>query len=549
MINSSKMRKIFKCYVLAACMVAGLMGCSVETALTEKTVKTEGDAVESVPTYATFSWVVDDSGLPTRAGGTMENDGGVTNEGKLITDIRLLVFNAKDSCEVNRVFTTTSVADTKATIKIIPGTKKIFVIANTGSGPLATALQTKTAAFQQLYAMMYDLNLNTATDASTSLAVPNHIDGLAHLINPSTGFVMSNRIDAASLVTIVPNVDSISSSHGTSSAGDVLSPVNHFTIRIQRAVAKVGIRLASADILNNVDGGRLVSPRVVLKNVNRALYLFQHFSSPFLPSSLDSLPVSPWYGDDSSTGTDVLARHYFHYTNWEPLGTTVTKSYYVTENTHGAPTYENTTWAAIEAVFLPKAGKVLTNDPSLVPTAPGALKYNPSTKQFEGATYNTADMTVAPAVLYRLDLAAHGYSYYGGLPSVVFFANRELAYKVAYIVRTGSESGWNAASMESIINAQGLRNLVAEYEDGRCYYRALVGRPHNVGGSQSGVHVYRNYAFTVTVNSFSRIGASGLTEEDLNYPPTTPTEEGETFLTTRVEMEDWNSYAYGEILW
>jgi hypothetical protein len=239
----------------------------------------------------------------------------------------------------------------------------------------------------------------------------------------------------------------------------------------------------------------------------------------------------PYYSDNQSTDKDTLALHYFNYTDWEPLGTTVAKSYYVTENTHADPTLGNTTYAAVEAVFLPNAGTVVTD-----------ANYNPLNGMF-AATCNATDMTVAPAVLYRLNLTYQNFPYYGGgLLSDVFFTDRELAYKVAYIIRTGSESGWNnliinPAYMESLISAHNLGDMIEEYTGGRCYYRAHIGR---TGSSQGGWGVYRNYAFTVTVNSFACIGTSGLT--DLNYSPTTPAEAGETYLTTEIEMEDWNSY-------
>jgi hypothetical protein len=505
-------------------MAAGLTGCAVETSLTEKTVKTEdSNAVESVPTYATFSWAIDDANFPTKSGGTMENDGGATAEGKKITDFRLLVFNAGDTCEINRAwFFGSSSAKTQVTLRITSGQKKVFVIANTRNSPLEAALNTITSGtFQQFCTMMYDLNLNTATDASASLAVPNHIDGLTHLINPSTGFVMSNRIDMASQVILNPGVDSVTSWTPSGNINDISNPTNHFTIRVQRAVAKVGLRLASADVLNSVSGGRLVSPKFVLRNVNRALYPFQRFRYSNEMTSPDSAPVVPYYSDNQSTDEDTLALHYFNYTDWEPLGTTIAKSYYVTENTHADPTLGNTTYAAVEAVFLPNAGTVVTD-----------ADYNPLNGMF-AATCNATDMTAAPAVLYRLRMPIYNYSDYG-LPSTAFFIDRNLAYRVAYIIRTGSESGWNVASMESLISAHSLGDLIEEYPGGRCYYCAHIGRK---GNSQSGTHIYRNYAFTVTVSSFVNIGTSRLE----NYLSSTPI-GGETYLTTEIEMEDWNSY-------
>jgi hypothetical protein len=511
-------------------MAAGLIGCAVETSLTEKTVKTEeGDALEGVPTYATFSWAVDDADLPTRSGGTMENDGGATAEGKKITDIRLLVFNATSTtvCEVNRVFTDASVADSRVTLGLNAGAKRVFVITNTGSSPLGTILNTVTpgtTTFQQFCAMMYDLNLNTATDASTPLSVPAHIDGLAHLINPSTGFVMSNRIDITSRLYLRANVDSMSSVYAGSTE-------NNFTIRVQRAVAKVGIRLASAGAQTTADGmSTVVAPKFMLRNVNRAIYPFQQFSSVEVDaSSYGILPISPYFDDNEYTD---VAKHYFSYTAWEPLETAFTKSYYVTENTSWPSMYRNTTYAAIEAVFLPKAGAVVTNDPNLVAPAPGALKYDPLTGRFEGATYNTDDITVPPATLYRLHIPDNYYPNNYGFPPTTFFTSRELAYRVAYIIRMGSESGWNPASMESLIETYELEDLIEEYSDGRCYYRVLFGRSFLMGSN--GGQVCRNYAYTITIDSFESVGVSELTDD-------IQVESGETFVTTRVEMEDWNN--------
>jgi hypothetical protein len=98
--------------------------------------------------------------------------------------------------------------------------------------------------------------------------------------------------------------------------------------------------------------------------------------------------------------------------------------------------------------------------------------------------------------------------------------------------------------MESLISTHGLRDMIEEYTGGRCYYPAFIGHSGRTEGSQggSGIHIYRNYAFTVTISSFSHIGASRLTDLKLNYPPTWPEQQGKTWLTTEIEMEDWNSY-------
>jgi hypothetical protein len=51
------MKKVFKCYELAACEAACMIGCSAEMALMEKTVKTKGDAVDGCCNVLKCRWI------------------------------------------------------------------------------------------------------------------------------------------------------------------------------------------------------------------------------------------------------------------------------------------------------------------------------------------------------------------------------------------------------------------------------------------------------------------------------------------------------------
>ncbi|MDR1676049.1 MAG: hypothetical protein LBR86_06240, partial [Tannerella sp.] len=125
------MKRMFRFYVCAAILAAGFTGCTSDgEGPGPKPPVDASDVVEGIPTYATFRFQVSGEDLSGRA---LTGDAGGDSESTKVKDVRLLIYNAKDSCEVNEIVTggdpiwgSTNAPKSK-TVRVTSGNKKIFV--------------------------------------------------------------------------------------------------------------------------------------------------------------------------------------------------------------------------------------------------------------------------------------------------------------------------------------------------------------------------------------------------------------------------------------
>ncbi|MDR2139496.1 MAG: Mfa1 family fimbria major subunit, partial [Tannerella sp.] len=544
------------------------------------------EVVEGIPTYATFNFVVQEGGAGTRA---MSGDAG--GESNAVNNLRMLIFKgSNDSIEAN-VYATGSALKSQ-TVKVSSGEKKIFIVANAGG---RSNLNAELSAFQpgsSTKGKVADLlgvidlvasepSYLTATPYIPS-TVPSGVPGLATLVDQTAGHVMTNALDNRCIKILNANVDSTDSNTGAPSAvTDNTNATNSITIGIQRTVAKVST-IYAASATSTVDGrGTLGGLKSVLQNVNRSLYLFQKFSGyPIpnpLPNPLTSYPQSPYYEYTAAPAdTAKWKNHYYSYPAGDlaAMATTVGTSYYLTENTQGDPNHYrgSVSYVAIQGQYFPKANShpaVLNYiaGPARGTTAPynDSITFNAGTRVFtvKSTRYPAAAITTyaTGAKLYQV----RGMLGATGIPDSMFFTDREAAYFVAWCINGGNPtaapgaggfdpSGTNynklpagytspSATAEyttitSLTYDKQTNNnpgaaLVYEYDQGYTYYRVPLYNPN--GSPKTGV--IRNHWYKVDVKAFKGIGETGL--DDLNYPPDTPEEQGQTFVTATITIDPW----------
>jgi hypothetical protein len=418
------MKKMFRFFVCAAILAAGITGCTSDgEGPGPKPPKDDGKVEEGIPTYATFNFSVSegDDGTGTKA---LIDDVGET---VTLSDVRLIIFSgysATDTCEVNVGVPVSYVGGTPSgpndkvvqskTVRILSGNNKlILIIANTSGDVTLDGAVNESGiplgmTIAQFVARMYDMEGSTGSVITTNPASKvTDIDALTKLVEKTTrGYVMSNAIDLHAIKTLHPAIDSTSSRNGT--PGNVDDPdnaTNTIHIAIQRSVAKARIMYATTAATTPVNGS---SPSTVdgsgymdaatlnytFLAINRSLYLFQRFPSNNQPTDplgitgdpLTQMPVSPYYNDvtGGTGGNAATVCPYYYYNfdaaaDWKSLAAyNVTPGtvpfYYLTENTHNDPTKGSTSDFAIKGQFVPAAGKVIMATPT--PSTPDTITFN-----------------------------------------------------------------------------------------------------------------------------------------------------------------------------
>jgi hypothetical protein len=495
----------------AAVLMAGFAGCSREIVIDEGKPGKVGK--DGLPTYATFNFVVS-GGSNTKASSDMTDD---KNEKNSVTDIRLIIFKtgASSVCEVNESYDNASASAPNAwdekqskTVQLTSGEKKIFVITNTEKKQdihqLLSGIQVGSTTLNQFYDMVYRLHTSAGGPVSD-------VDGLKKLVDATNGYVMSNAMSSNATFDLKGGIGLDESRKGS---GDALK--NNFVIDIQRSVAKVSVYYDQTDVLKTVDKvGALKNPEYVIRNVNSATYLFQKFASDAVDASVKTnIPRSPYYSLPSGVSYDTI---YYKDFNFIKVGTSNTApKVYVSENTSEVPRNATVTYAAIKAEFLPSKDLIVQD-----------YAYNELTTAFHSVQTMTQDLTTA-TTLYRLvDVGPTT-----GLAANVFFTDRDKAYKAAYLIEYNSEKGFSTSNL-SVLDWDGKKGYIVEYDKGLCYYRLDLGDNAN-GAIIPGIR--RNHAYAARITSFSTIGMPKL--EDLDKDPEKPIGQ-KTHVTATIKITDW----------
>jgi hypothetical protein len=380
---------------------------------------------------------------------------------------------------------------------------------------------------------------------------------------------MSNAIDANALKTLVAGVDSTSSADG--SPAPTGGTTNTIEITIQRAVAKAKVTYHNSATLSTKDGsGQLRDVKYLFLNVNRAVYPFQYLGlgvtpTPGGPGALSNYPQSPYY-EDTYTKDGNVSNWKDYYYNY-PLSDTIemktsadaatVPAYYVTENTQQLNhVLGNTTAVGVKATFMPAAGKCIMGLYE-GPTAGDTIKFAGVTFTVPAGKRNTDCLSVGPTdTLYQV---RGGRGVVLGISDSMFFTNKLTAYKVAYIINCITQAGFSTyvnnfdpanwtklpadfpASVASSLRYDIVSNhnpsaaLVAEFAGGKCYYSVRFADRN----AKPETGVKRNHYYEFNITEFKGIGKESL--EDVNKPPTNSVEEGDTYVTATLKIEQWRS--------
>jgi hypothetical protein len=379
-----------------------------------------------------------------------------------------------------------------------PGSKRILAIANADDGMLL--VKGSSFTYAEFGDAIYSIsNTDPVSDPTTG------IDSLNNLVKPA-GYVMTNSKDY--LVQVQPGVTS----------GHSMDPShpNHISIDLQRTVAKVTVYQDADASLTTTDGSATLSDlKYCITNVNRSLYLFQNYNSSdvlITPEYIPTQDVDPLTGN-----------YYYRFYNYlEGLtDLSATKAMYITENNPSSKRRGNTTFIAIEAVFIPKKGN-FTKD----------ISYNEVSETFT-VTLSETDLETASDIYKFIPTYVFGINpgtLLGGVDAV------KLARKVVYHIFHSTippKASLDDPAYAAITDSD-IAVYFDKYTDGKCYYRLGIGNQTNV--DQVDYTVIRNHHYKAKITKYDRIGVCEkrmLIEsvEDYSGP--------ETFITASFNVVDW----------
>ena len=545
--------KVNKLLLAAFAAVAVLASCSKEDGVNSKT--SGADVPEGIPTYANFSFDVE--GADTKAAVALPAEG---SEAATISDIRVLIFKNTASstvCEVNKLVN----AQSSSAILLTSGVKKIFVIANAATQTAInsaldeTIVIPGTTTLNDFYTSLSQFKLGAVTSPFNTTALNNL--SLLSLLTTADKMVYSNAADTKSTYTLAPSV-SASTANSATASGNQADDGNHFQIKVKRVVAKAKVVYEST-LLSGADklkaGGTSAEPDGLLqdfsysiRNVRRYTYLVQQFrggdevdpTAPIAPAIL--VPY------DAVTSADLAFadyRPYLYSQSGEPngdlkyaYGTNNLKvkndagavAYYMPENINGTARWGNTTWAPIQATFLPQANKYVAT----------ATYDNVGGNNRFTIILGTTAIT-SPTTLYRTKIGGTN------LPVGSIFVNKTQAYQAAYSLKFPdklySEDATDFADF-SDEDKNRVQEVLDTYNAGVCYYQLFFGEGDNSvpGGLTTGVK--RNYSYTAVIKKFAGIGTP---EEDGGTDPGTPLETS-TNVNVTIEVMPWTTIESGHIL-
>ena len=539
------MKRIF--FVAAIAALALVSSCTKEKPIDGTDPEAKGLADGSM-TYATFNFRFSSGPV---GGKSIAQPVGLATGDDVINNVRLLVFRnttASTLCEVNDYISssdgewttsTTTSANQSRTVLVSSGPKKIFVITGVSdaSSGVKTRLNNKLnsvivdgTTLAQFYTLMQEFQIGAdgvITDYPYPVTPPNVPDvatfdaatfeqatfgGLKELI--TNDYVLSSAADASAAKTLIGGVTKEDSRDNEGDASK-----NNFIFNVYRTVARVKVSYASATALTTTDElGKLSSVAGDLKygmrNLNRQVNIFPWFGNDNLAPG--AWPQAPFY--NTFAGWSVANKEYkenfrgFYYNGYlvdqnvtekNSPAWTAAPFVIVTENTNATPLIGNSTYARIDAIFLPAAGKVITG-----------FTYDNVNQRFgtgaNAATVSASDITT-PQTFYKLKVenantTSGGASYAANLPAVLF-TDKELAYKAAFCIEHGTDVGFVYGGGSGYVPSS---TYLVEYTGGACYYRLNIGEDVMVGAVKVGVKygVQRNYSYSANITAFNTLGVS-----------------------------------------
>jgi hypothetical protein len=547
-----KMKKMFKLLMCAAIVAAGFTACSEEVTPIDPTNpnETDGPVVQGQPTNATFSFRLSE-GARTR---TVNPD---NNENKTVTEYRLLIFKASDnSLEIDTVKTVSAVGDSLLTIKLVSGTKRIFIYANGGinAGPPVTAppyLETPGSGgtFAIGTGSYGDINgeYKFVTTSLTAPAVYTDVPRMHSLYPVASGekFFYSSTV-RESTKGLDPGISAIDSNDPNST--------NYMVVNLDRPVAKVSITkgipsgpgATGTNIITRDSAG--VISNVVYKfwTVNVGMYPFQNWvngkiaTPEYLPlSENDTTNLKNYYARELGSGTNAyiaIADRVMTPTLAPPPAPGSGSYYYIPENNPSVKMKGNTTIAAVEVTFTPTHLHYVKLDAA----QPGS-----------GVHYvaGTGTFTPYPASGNLPSVQANGDMYLFtktgvlGLLENTLFAGTDalkLVKKITYHILNPTQPPKASIDDDAykVITPAQIAEYFTTYYGGKAYYRLNLGE--QTGAGQNDYTIKRNFYYDANITGFVKLGESSPAKLIV---PVNEILEGETFLTVQITLRDWEGLA------
>ncbi|MDR1645327.1 MAG: Mfa1 family fimbria major subunit [Tannerellaceae bacterium] len=507
------MKRLFKFFAVAAIIAVGFTGCSSETPIDDDPQNGSiigSDEEDGELTYASFRFSASSAGA-TRS---VDAAGGETT--LALTEYRVLIYRGDNTLEIDTAIAIAG--DSMLTIPVYSGSKKLFVIANGGTTTAILSVPAKGTTTLNTYA-----GLNNAFVLTTGS--PNPTDFSSHTLLYGTNgskFIFSSDVKTATK-DFKPGISAAESK--------VPGSDNFFNVGLDRLVARVAVTktdpskptgsTATAGIIVQDSTGR-IDPATVqyhLWNINKAVYPFQNYNASNVlvtPYGDAASPFESYYlrnqGEGSSNNYIAIATR-----GANPPATSAYR--YVTENVPTTAYGGNTTYAEVEAVFLPVVGKYVD----------AVIGYNEATSTFSPVKA-TADQTTATDLYKFIQAGVLGLepgTILGGSSALL------LAKKVVYhLVNPSTPPKTNLSDYTSLVADADVLTYFDKYTGGKSYYRLNFGEQN---GQYINYGIKRNYYYDANITGFNTIGANepgDLLEDG------TPL-GGITNITVHIIIRDW----------
>lgn len=264
---------------------------------------------------------------------------------------------------------------------------------------------------------------------------------------------------------------------------------NTISIQVARFAAKVSVH-AKADMIVETENETYENIKFSIGNYNTKLYPLQKagYVDPNYDAAIN-LPAIPYQADFKD---DLASTRFLEINPADRTGINDFTVKYALENTSTNHLKGETTYAAIEATFIPK---------------------NWST--YDGTTLTTTSHTGAPiAPLYQLVTSSNIY----------YFANEN-----------------DATTYNTSIGGAGE---IKEYAEGKCYYFVWL-NPGGSSGKTAPYDVLRNDYYKINITKINSVGATSPTIPDTEKPKKI---EEDANISLTIEVLQWNKYEDDEIL-
>ncbi|MDH6305654.1 hypothetical protein M2459_002590 [Parabacteroides sp. PF5-5] len=497
------MKKTFKFFMMAAIVAAGFTACSSEEVTPDpKNPIDNTEEVEGKETYATFAL----SSLDSRAYTMQQSPAVDTDDSKIDpSNVVLLIYKSTGVLE-KKVF----MNDTKATVLLTAGKKKIYAIANykgmtTAPNDIVSVIGTDdNTGYKVGESMMSDLmsltfDANQANQASF---------GFAKLHERSGSFGLPASNDNSLEYNLVADVASDTAAGGTPSNTNE-STTNTFNIQLYFMLAKANLYLGNSVLhAGDVDNPGISNIQYTIRNMARYTNIIRKGSGQAVQSYYYNRVWSSGTPQQSDFDSDI---DYSTAIDKTAATTVPTQYFYLPENNHNYLLEGQSSFFAIKAVFKPN-------------------------NVIKDVTYNVASASLKTEVdqLANIGQTSWGenaldYIYtikelkltYGTIQAGTYFKHIKLLQKAAWILENMKEwndTYWTEAEAIAGVTASDMNKSYYQFADATSYYRLDIGDDATGNSLEPGV--LRGNKYQVMISKIS--GPGKPLESNLKDTPWVP---------------------------